>query len=144
MPATVPVAQHDGRIAVASKPSRTAITVRAHVALDLSSISWLPMRPFILAFAFTLSGSAWSLDCGKMIETHGFKAEAQVTCNFGQRENPGLIEARACAGRQDPALNVRLIQRGQAVFQATARMMGKAAACQDVLRSFGGVLYPLR
>lgn len=105
------------------------------------------MKPIFIATPALLllfSGPAWSLDCGRMIETHGFKAEAQVTCDFGQRENQGLVEARACAGRQDPGVNVMQIQRGQAVFRATARRMGRAAACADVFRTFGGIFYRLR
>lgn len=54
-------------------------------------------------------------------------------------ENQGLVLARQCAQRQDPGLNVAEIQRGGAVFQATVRRLGRAAACADVYRTFNGV-----
>lgn len=64
------------------------------------------MRPhhlLALTAGLALSDPAWSMDCRKMIETHGFKAEAQATCGFGQPENQGLVLAGNAHGARIPA-----------------------------------------
>ena len=74
-------------------------------------------------------------DCKQILGTHGFKAAAQVSCGFGQRNNQLLDWARSCARKQDPGVNVAEIRMGANVFQLTEARMGHEAVCQDVYSS---------
>ena len=95
----------------------------------------------IIAAVILGSPLAHAADCKQILGLHGFKAQAQVSCGYGQRPNEAIEMARNCARRQNPTMNMAEINQGVTVFKLTEVRMGHQALCQDVTQKFPGLFY---